>query len=35
LQRILFFLMMFATMVKDVVRAMGKPSGMTTAPLVR
>lgn len=30
LQRILFFLMMFATMVKDVVNAIGKPSGMTT-----
>jgi hypothetical protein len=29
LHRILFFRMIFATMVKDVVRAMGNPSGMT------
>ena len=28
LQRILFFLMMLATIVKLVVKAMGKPSGM-------
>jgi hypothetical protein len=34
LHRILFFLMMFATMVRDVVRAIGRPSGITMAQLV-